>query len=98
MDIEKYRVELNLDALGTLALRPPRRRLWDLLPERLALWLIRRGYNPKPTPYELWCLDSAALRLYYSQFYGVVSQLHQQSAADRVAAFLKTSPGSSELN
>ena len=98
-DSLKHRVQIDLDGLAKLPIRPPRKKLWDLLPERLSLWLIKRGYNPPPTPYERWCLDSAALRVYYERFYAAVTMMNQQSLLDSAAAIrLATAPGSSELN
>ena len=62
----KHNVEVDMDKLEHLPIRPPRRRLWDLVPTRIAVWLVERGFNPKPTPFEKWALRSAMLRAIYT--------------------------------
>jgi len=80
-DKDKHKVPLNLHTLHETPLSAPRRKLWDFVPEFLALWLLRKGFNPQPTPFELWVVHSVALRAYYSRFFRVVDLLNQQSQA-----------------
>lgn len=101
-DEDKHRVEVEISELGDTPVHPPRRRLWDFVPNRLAMFIVNTlKYNPPPTPYELWLLKSIYLRGYYNRFYGAINLLNQQSALAALDSFgnaLGNAPGSSELN
>ena len=79
MDIEKHNVHVDPSKLANLSIKPPRRRLWDFLPESVAIWLLRHGFNPKPTPYETWALKNIMLRSFYEW---------QKATIDRLEALL----------
>ena len=101
-DNQKHRVPIELHTLHETPTKPPRRRIWDFVPEWLCLWLIKRGYNPPPTPYELWLINSLMLREFYKRFYGAVELLNYQASVEGLSDLLSdarvSSPGSSELN
>jgi hypothetical protein len=102
-DKDKHKVPIELHTLHDTPINPPRRKLWDFVPEWLGMWLIKRGYNPKPTPRELWHINSIMLRAYYKRFYSVVELMNYQASVEGISAFLpdvkpSNSPGSTELN
>lgn len=80
MDIKKHNVEVEPSNLGSLSIKPPRRRLWDFLPESVAMWLLRRGVNPKPTPYETWALKNLMLRSFYDWQRATINRLEAMLA------------------
>lgn len=101
-DKDKHRVPIELHTLHEVPIKPPRRRLWDFVPEWLGMWLIERGFNPKPTPYELWTVNSVMLRAYYKRFYGAIELLNYQASVEGLSSILPdakvSAPGSKELN
>lgn len=92
--ITKHKLEIDLDTLGDLPLRPPRRKLWDLLPGFVVAFLLERGVNPKTTPYEEWVIRSAALRVYYNRFRRAIYTVNAESLTFSQA----NAPGSKAVN
>jgi hypothetical protein len=76
--MKKYQVEITLATLHETAMHPPRKRLWDRIPSWLGMFILR-WFSPKPTPYEVWAVNSVALRSYYARFYAMMSLMNQQS-------------------
>ncbi len=100
-DEDKHRVEVEIGELGDTPVRPPRRKLWDFVPNFLAMFIVNKlGWNPAPTPYEIWLVRSVYLRGYYNRFYKAINLLNHQSAVVALDAFGNAinTPGSSELN
>jgi len=73
--VKKHSVYVDRDLVAKVPTLPPRKRLWDLIPGFLALLIVRLGFNPKPTPYEVWLIQSAALRAYYTTYLQVMKMI-----------------------
>lgn len=81
--VEKHVVKVQVETLHETKVKPPRRKLWDLFPDFLAVRYIRlTGHNPQPTPYERWVIDNVHLRAYYKAFHDTLILLNQQQLPD----------------
>ena len=95
--MKKHQLEIDVDKLPELRIKPPRRRLWDFLPARLCLWYMRlTGHNPKSTPYEEWVLKNAFLRVQFSRYRAALTLLNLNSA--EYGDVKANAPGSNEVN
>ena len=76
--MKKHLVEVDVQTLHEIPITPPRKRLWDFVPDWLALFIVQRlRIVPKPTPYELWTINNAVLRMYYKIAYDRLKQWNQ---------------------
>lgn len=92
--MKQHTIEVDIENLGDLPVKPPRKRLWDLLPKWFCeFWLTVGGYSPKPTPYEVWLISNIVLRAKYKSARLIMLELAGQMTMPQGNA-----PGSKELN